>query len=52
MHTVLGGYHIGIIEIVAAFDIDKKVGKDLPSAPNPTIPTGLRTSPRPQALTS
>ncbi|MEE8442804.1 MAG: inositol-3-phosphate synthase, partial [Dehalococcoidia bacterium] len=33
MHTVLGGYHIGDIEFVAAFDIDKnKVGKDLGEA--------------------
>ncbi|MBI4790895.1 MAG: inositol-3-phosphate synthase, partial [Chloroflexi bacterium] len=33
MHTVLGNYHIGDIEIVAAFDIDKnKVGKDVAEA--------------------
>lgn len=33
MHVNLGGYHIGDIEIVAAFDIDKsKVGKDLAEA--------------------
>jgi myo-inositol-1-phosphate synthase len=33
MHTELGGYHIGDIEIVAAFDVDKaKVGKDLSEA--------------------
>ncbi len=33
MHTVLGGYHIGDIDIVAAFDIDRdKVGKDLSEA--------------------
>ena len=33
MHTVLGGYHVGDIEIVAAFDIDKnKVGKDVAEA--------------------
>ncbi len=33
MHTVLGGYHIGDIEFVAAFDIDKnKVGRDLSEA--------------------
>jgi myo-inositol-1-phosphate synthase len=33
MHTVLGGYHVGDIEFVAAFDIDKhKVGKDLAQA--------------------
>ncbi|MCG3142697.1 MAG: Inositol-3-phosphate synthase [Anaerolineae bacterium] len=33
MHTVLGGYHVGDIEIVAAFDIDKnKVGKDVSEA--------------------
>ncbi len=33
MHTVLGEYHVGDIEIVAAFDIDKnKVGKDVAEA--------------------
>ncbi|MEW5718648.1 MAG: inositol-3-phosphate synthase [Chloroflexota bacterium] len=33
MHVNLGGYHVGDIEIVAAFDIDKnKVGKDLADA--------------------
>ncbi len=33
MHTVLGEYHVGDIEIVAAFDIDKnKVGKDVADA--------------------
>ena len=33
MHTQLGGYHIGDIDVVAAFDIDKeKVGKDLSEA--------------------
>jgi len=33
MHVVLGGYHVGDIEVVAAFDIDKnKVGKDLAEA--------------------
>jgi len=33
MHTSLGGYHIGDINFVAAFDIDKnKVGKDLAQA--------------------
>ncbi len=33
MHTVLGDYHIGDIEFVAAFDIDKnKVGLDLSEA--------------------
>ncbi|MBI2872845.1 MAG: inositol-3-phosphate synthase [Chloroflexi bacterium] len=42
MHTVLGGYHIGDIQFVAAFDVDKnKVGKDLSEAvftrPNNTI---------------
>lgn len=42
MHTVLGGYHIGDIQFVAAFDIDKnKVGKDLSEAiiapPNNTM---------------
>ena len=30
MHNVLGGYAIGDVNIVAAFDVDKdKVGKDL-----------------------
>jgi len=42
MHPRLGGYHVGDIEIVAAFDIDEtKVGKDLSEAiwsgPNNTI---------------
>ncbi len=42
MHTVLGGYHVGDIEVVAAFDIDKnKVGKDVAeaiyTAPNNTF---------------
>lgn len=33
MHVNLSGYHVGDIEIVAAFDIDKnKVGKDLAEA--------------------
>lgn len=33
MHNVLGGYAIGDIEVVAAFDVDKeKVGKDLSDA--------------------
>jgi len=33
MHTTLGGYHIGDINFVAAFDVDKnKVGKDLSEA--------------------
>lgn len=33
MHVNLGGYHVGDIEIVAAFDIDKnKVGKDIATA--------------------
>lgn len=33
MHVKLGNYHIGDIEFVAAFDIDKnKVGKDLSEA--------------------
>jgi len=33
MHNNLGGYHIGDIEIVAAFDVDKdKVGKDVSEA--------------------
>ncbi|MBI5304677.1 MAG: inositol-3-phosphate synthase [Chloroflexi bacterium] len=42
MHVNLAGYHVGDIEIVAAFDIDKnKVGKDLADAiytkPNNTL---------------
>jgi len=42
MHPVLGDYHIGDIEFVAAFDIDRnKVGKDLSEAvfakPNNTV---------------
>lgn len=42
MHVNLGGYHVGDIEFVAAFDIDRnKVGKDLAEAiftsPNNTI---------------
>ena len=42
MHVNLGGYHIGDIEFVAAFDIDKnKVGKELAeaifTAPNNTV---------------
>ena len=33
MHNVLGGYAVGDIEIVAAFDVDKdKVGKDVSDA--------------------
>jgi len=33
MHPVLGNYHIGDIQVVAAFDIDKnKVGKDVSEA--------------------
>ena len=33
MHVNLGGYHVGDIEIVAAFDIDKnKVGRDVAEA--------------------
>ena len=33
MHTDFGGYHIGDIEVVAAFDVDKeKVGKDVSEA--------------------
>ncbi len=33
MHVSLGGFHVGDIEVVAAFDIDKnKVGKDLAEA--------------------
>lgn len=42
MHTVLGGYHVGDLEISAAFDVDgRKVGKDISEAifqaPNNTI---------------
>ena len=42
MHVNLGGYHVGDIDFVAAFDIDRnKVGKDLSEAisapPNNTI---------------
>ena len=45
MHVDLGGYHIGDINFVAAFDIDKnKVGKDLAQAiftsPNNTFKFG------------
>ena len=33
MHVNLGGYHVGDVEVVAAFDIDKnKVGKDVADA--------------------
>jgi myo-inositol-1-phosphate synthase len=53
MHVDLGGYHVGDIEFVAAFDIDReKVGKDLSEAmwagPNNTVkfcevpPLGVR----------
>jgi myo-inositol-1-phosphate synthase len=52
MHVDLGGYHVGDVDIVAAFDVDaKKVGRDLSEAifsePNNTIqfadvpPTGV-----------
>ncbi len=42
MHPVLGGYHIGDVNVVAAFDVaDSKVGKDLSDAltsdPNNTV---------------
>ncbi|MEX0755360.1 MAG: inositol-3-phosphate synthase [Actinomycetota bacterium] len=42
MHVELGGYHVGDVEIVAAFDVDaKKVGTDVAEAilsePNNTI---------------
>jgi myo-inositol-1-phosphate synthase len=42
MHVDLGGYHIGDVEVVAAFDVDaKKVGRDIAEAiaaePNNTI---------------
>src|SRR5205085_976745 len=53
MHVDLGGYHVGDIEIVAAFDVDqRKVGLDLAEAiftePNNTVrfadvpPLGLK----------
>ena len=33
MHVVLGGYHVGDVEVVAAFDVDAdKVGLDLSKA--------------------
>ena len=53
MHVELGGYHVGDVEVVAAFDVDaKKVGNDVAEAiftePNNTIrfaadvpPTGV-----------
>jgi len=55
MHTRLGGYHIGDIQFVAAFDVDRnKVGKDLSEAifisPNNTYkfcevpPTGIKVT--------
>jgi myo-inositol-1-phosphate synthase len=42
MHVELGGYHVGDVEVVAAFDVDaKKVGRDVAEAivaePNNTI---------------
>jgi len=42
MHVDLGGYHVGDVEVVAAFDVDaKKVGRDIAEAiaaePNNTI---------------
>jgi myo-inositol-1-phosphate synthase len=42
MHVDLGGYHVGGVEVVAAFDVDaKKVGRDVAEAiaaePNNTI---------------
>jgi myo-inositol-1-phosphate synthase len=42
MHVDLGGYHVGDVEVVAAFDVDaKKVGRDVAEAiaaePNNTI---------------
>ena len=40
MHPVLGDYHIGDIEVVAAFDVDaSKVGKDVSEAINMDIST-------------
>jgi myo-inositol-1-phosphate synthase len=55
MHVELGGYHVGDVEVVAAFDVDaKKVGRDVAEAiysePNNTIrfadvpPTGVTVS--------
>jgi myo-inositol-1-phosphate synthase len=55
MHVELGGYHVGDVEVVAAFDVDaKKVGRDVAEAiysePNNTIrfadvpPTGITVS--------
>src|ERR671938_1998262 len=55
MHVDLGGYHLGDLEFVAAFDVDKnKVGKDLADAiyakPNNThrfadvLKTGVKVS--------
>jgi myo-inositol-1-phosphate synthase len=56
MHVELGGYHVGDVEVVAAFDVDaKKVGRDVADAifsePNNTIrfaddvsPTGVVVS--------
>jgi myo-inositol-1-phosphate synthase len=52
MHTMVGPYHVGDVEVVAAFDVDgKKVGRDLADAifaePNNTLrfadvpPTGV-----------
>ena len=52
MHEILGGYSLSDIEVVAAFDIDRrKVGKTLKQAifalPNctATITTNIRVSP-------
>ena len=56
MHVEVGGYHVGDVEVVAAFDVDaRKVGKDVAEAiftePNNTIrfaedvpPTGVTVS--------
>ena len=32
MHVELGGYHVGDVEVVAAFDVDAKVGRDVAEA--------------------
>ena len=48
MHVVLGGYHVGDVEFVAAFDVDAtKVGLDLgrPSPPATTTPSSSAKSP-------
>ena len=64
MHVELGGYHVGDVEVVAAFDVDaKKVGTDVAEAiftePNNTIrfaedvpPLGVTVQPRTDARRS